>query len=53
MTKNPTCVKPEMLAVDVLRILEQRNIDDLPVVDDAGYLVGAIDIQDLPKVKVM
>ena len=53
MTKSPTCVAPEMLAVDVLRILEQRNIDDLPVVDEAGKLVGAIDIQDLPKVKVM
>lgn len=53
MTKNPTCVKPDMLAVDVLRVLEKRDIDDLPVVNEVGNLVGAIDIQDLPKVKVM
>lgn len=53
MTKNPIYVKADMLAVDVLHILEHRNIDDLPVVDDSGMLVGGVDIQDLPKLKVM
>jgi CBS domain-containing protein len=37
----------------VLRIFEQRKIDDLPVVDAEGRLAGGIDIQDLPKLKVM
>ena len=53
MTRNPISVTPEILAVDILRIIEQRKIDDLPVVDSDGVLVGGIDIQDLPKMKVM
>ena len=53
MTCNPISVTPDILAVDILRIIEQRKIDDLPVVDADGILVGGIDIQDLPKMKVM
>lgn len=53
MTASPITVTPDMLAADVLRIYEERKIDDLLVVDADGRLVGAIDIQDLPKVKVM
>ncbi len=53
MTANPVSVQPDVLAVDILRIIEQRKIDDLPVVDVDGRLVGGIDIQDLPKMKVM
>lgn len=53
MTCNPISVLPDILAVDILRIIEQRKIDDLPVVDAEGVLVGGIDIQDLPKMKVM
>jgi len=53
MTPSPITVKPDMLAADVLRIFEDHNIDDLAVVDDDNRLVGAIDIQDLPKLKIM
>ena len=53
MTPSPIVVQADMLAADALRIYEERRIDDLLVVDDDGRLVGAIDIQDLPKVKVM
>lgn len=53
MTANPIAVKLDVLAVDILRIIEQRKIDDLPVTDEDGVLVGGIDIQDLPKMKVM
>lgn len=53
MTKNPITVTPAQLAVDVLRIFEERAIDDLLVVDTDGHLVGAVDIQDLPKLKIM
>jgi hypothetical protein len=28
-------------------------VDDLPVCDDAGRVVGLVDIQDLPKLKVL
>ena len=53
MTKNPISVNIDMLAVDVLKIFESRKIDDLPVVDEKNSVVGYIDIQDLPKMKVL
>ena len=53
MTRGPVTVGPDALAVDVLHLLEHRAIDDLPVVDEHGRLAGAIDIQDLPKFKLL
>jgi arabinose-5-phosphate isomerase len=53
MTKNPIMVKANGLAVDVLQLFETHNIDDLLVVDEHNRLVGAVDIQDLPKLKIM
>lgn len=53
MTRSPISVTPDMPAVDVLNIYETHNIDDLLVVDKTGKLVGAVDIQDLPKFKIM
>jgi arabinose-5-phosphate isomerase len=53
MTRNPITVSQDCLAIDVLRIFEKHNIDDLLVVDANNHLVGAVDIQDLPKLKIM
>jgi arabinose-5-phosphate isomerase len=53
MTRSPVTLKADQLAVDILQIYEQKNIDDLIVVDDAGHIVGAVDIQDLPKLKIL
>ena len=53
MTRNPIMVKADGLAVDVLQLFEKHNIDDLLVVDGHNKLVGAVDIQDLPKLKIM
>jgi len=53
MTPSPLTVQSEQLAVDVLRIFEEHNIDDLLVVDADNRLVGAVDIQDLPKTKIL
>jgi arabinose-5-phosphate isomerase len=53
MTRNPITVKLDDLAVEVLRVFETHLIDDLLVVDADRHLVGAIDIQDLPKLKIM
>mgnify|MGYP001251078949 FL=1 len=36
-----------------MKMLEKRKIDDILVVDDNGRLTGLVDIQDLPKFKVM
>ena len=53
MTPNPIHVKDTQLAVDALRVFEAHRIDDLPVLDSAGLFAGLVDIQDLPKFKVM
>ena len=53
MTKNPVSIKKDALAVEVLKILEQRRIDDIVVTDSNGIVCGFIDVQDLPGLKIM
>ena len=47
MTKNPITIQPRRLAVEALRILEEKKIDELPVVDERAKPVGMLDIQDV------
>lgn len=49
MTKNPTTVDKEMLAVSAMRILQEKKIDEVPVVDKKRRPVGLLDVQDLLK----
>ncbi len=53
MTRNPVCIRDDALAVEALKIFNQRNIDDLIVVNARREPVGQIDLQDLPKLKLM
>ncbi|HMP84942.1 MAG TPA: KpsF/GutQ family sugar-phosphate isomerase [Verrucomicrobiota bacterium] len=53
MTKNPICVPDTALAVEALRIFNERNIDDLIVVNAKREPVGLVDSQDLPKLKIV
>ena len=53
MTVSPVTVRSDQLAAEALRVFEDHNIDDVLVVDAAGRLVGAVDIQDLPKLKIL
>lgn len=53
MTRNPICIHDDALAVEALKVFNQRNIDDLIVVNAKNEPVGLIDLQDLPKVKLM
>jgi len=53
MTRDPVCVREEALAVEALKIFNQRNIDDLIVVNTRHEPVGVIDLQDLPKLKLV
>jgi arabinose-5-phosphate isomerase len=49
MTKNPTVVKAQMLAVEAMRILQEKKIDEVPVVDKNMRPLGLLDVQDLLK----
>lgn len=53
MTPNPISINQKQMAVEILKLLERKKIDDVTVVDDKGRFVGMVDIQDLPKFKVM
>ena len=53
MTAKPLFIRSDAYAADVLKVFEARRIDDLPVVDAADKVVGLVDIQDLPKMKVL
>ena len=53
MVKNPSTINCRAMAVKILEILREKNINAIPVVDDGGYIKGVIDIQDLPKFKVL
>lgn len=53
MTKNPVAVRTDALAVEALKIFNERNIDDLIVVNPKHEPVGLVDSQDLPKLKIM
>ena len=53
MTRNPVTLTKDILALEILNIYEKHNIDDLIVVDDQNRVIGAVDIQDLPKLKIL
>ena len=53
MTRRPICIRDNALAVEALKIFDQRNIDDLIVVNLKNEPVGLVDSQDLPKLKLM
>jgi arabinose-5-phosphate isomerase len=53
MTRAPITIRQDALAVEALKIFQQRQIDDLIVVDENKRPVGIVDSQDLPKFKIM
>lgn len=53
MTRNPISISENSLAAEALKIFNERNIDDLIVVNARKEPVGLVDSQDLPKLKIM
>lgn len=49
MTKGPAVITQDMLAAEAMRILQEKRIDELPVVDKNKHPVGLLDVQDLLK----
>lgn len=53
MGRDPTTVRGNMLLGDAAKILRDRHVDQVPVVDGRGKLVGLLDVQDLLEMKVL
>lgn len=53
MHTNPSIIHQDQLAIASVELMEQRKINGLLVVDDAGCLVGALNMHDLLLAKVV
>jgi arabinose-5-phosphate isomerase len=53
MTRGPKTIRPEVLAVEAVRLMEDHKISQLLVVDARERLVGALNMHDLFRAKVI
>ena len=53
MSRAPHTIRPDALAVEAVEAMERRKITQLPVVDASGRLVGALNIHDLFRAKIV
>jgi arabinose-5-phosphate isomerase len=49
MTRNPFSIQKDKLAAEAFDMLKTKKIDELPVLDRQGRVVGLLDVQDLLK----
>ncbi|MFH1784198.1 MAG: KpsF/GutQ family sugar-phosphate isomerase [bacterium] len=49
MTKNPVTINPDMLATEAVKLIQERNFDNIPVIDAKLRPVGIVDERDLLK----
>lgn len=53
MSRHPRTIAPDALAAEVVQIMEQHNINQMLVVDADNKLVGALNVHDLLRAKVI
>jgi arabinose-5-phosphate isomerase len=53
MTRNPRVIAPERLAAEAVQMMEEHKINQLLVVDEQQRLVGALNMHDLFRAKVI
>lgn len=53
MTKNPQSITADILAAQALRMLRERSINNYPVVDDQGRVVGVLTWQMIVKAGII
>ncbi|MEM6334802.1 MAG: KpsF/GutQ family sugar-phosphate isomerase, partial [Planctomycetota bacterium] len=53
MTTTPTTLPPDAPVRDAVKLIREKRIDELPIVDDHGTPQGLIDVQDLVALRVV
>jgi arabinose-5-phosphate isomerase len=53
MTRSPRAIRPDELAAEAVLMMEKHSVNGLLVLDDAGRLVGALNVHDLLRAGVM
>jgi len=53
MKRNPRTISPHKLAAEALELMERYKINQLLVATETGELVGALNMHDLFRAKVI
>jgi len=53
MSHNPRTIQPDRLAVEAVKLMEDHRISQVLVVDDAARLIGALNMHDLFRARVL
>lgn len=53
MTARPTALPSDALVRDAVRLVREKRVDEIPVVDAAGRPIGLVDVQDLVAMRVV
>ncbi len=53
MSSNPKTIRGETLAAQAVHVMEQHKISQMLVIDARGALVGALNMHDLFRAKVI
>ena len=53
MSRNPRAIAPDALAAEAVELMERHNINQMLVVDADNKLVGALNVHDLLRAKVI
>jgi arabinose-5-phosphate isomerase len=53
MTRHPTTLSVDSLVRDAVQLIQEKRLDEIPVVDHDGKPVGLVDVQDLIAMRVV
>lgn len=53
MTRTPTVLRSDSLVRDAVRLMRERRLDELPIVDESGRPLGLLDVQDLVAMRLV
>ncbi|HEY3488404.1 MAG TPA: KpsF/GutQ family sugar-phosphate isomerase, partial [Gammaproteobacteria bacterium] len=53
MTKNCTTVRDDILAAEAVNLMQEKSINGLLVVDAAGKLIGALNMMDMLRARIL
>ena len=53
MSRNPSTIRTDQLAVEAVKLMEERKVNQLLVVDPRNRLVGALNMHDLFRAKAL
>jgi arabinose-5-phosphate isomerase len=53
MTRSPRTIRPRTLAAEAVHVMEEHKVNQVLVVDERGALVGALNMHDLFRAKVI